>query len=137
MATSVPILFRYLKQSATVFAGEYTLTMRLLNLCLSIPYSKAAFENRHIRTGGRSPGEDDLWHRWQSTLRREAELSVHETEGLIADRRLPLEFVCKLRELFGFDQPLLPSGCKLLYSVSQEILMVELVEIDSRCTNSL
>jgi hypothetical protein len=45
-------LFRYLKQSATVLAAEYTLTSTPSIACLSIPSERAAPENRATRRRG-------------------------------------------------------------------------------------
>src|SRR3989442_10897890 len=51
-ATSRPILFRYLKQSATVFAALYTRTGTPSILCFSTPLVRAAPENLTILSGG-------------------------------------------------------------------------------------
>ncbi len=52
--TSSPILFRYLKQSATVLAPEKMRTGTPSTLCVSWPNSSDCFEKRTIRIGGLS-----------------------------------------------------------------------------------
>src|SRR6185369_2206298 len=52
IATSRPILLRYLKQSATVFAGQYSLTVTPSILWVSTPEENAASENLITRSWG-------------------------------------------------------------------------------------
>src|ERR1051325_8353540 len=52
IATSRPILLRYLKQSATVFAGQYSRTVTPSILWDSTPDEKAASENLITRSRG-------------------------------------------------------------------------------------
>src|SRR5271157_487223 len=51
MATSSPILFRYLKQSAIVFSGEYTLTGTWSIEMTSIPALNDGSEYQNTRSG--------------------------------------------------------------------------------------
>jgi hypothetical protein len=60
MATSRPILFRYLKQSATVFAGDATRTVTLSIVRPSIPSVSAAPEKRTMRKGRPVAGMQSL-----------------------------------------------------------------------------
>ena len=51
MATSSPILFRYLKQSAIVFSGEYTRTGTWSIVMISTPALKDGAEYQNTRMG--------------------------------------------------------------------------------------